>query len=76
MAGVTVKTLRQEKKETPVMVRRVRSDGTTDYSCDVACDRCGEDDPTTERERPTDTKLQWLCSACERDHVRDYADED
>jgi hypothetical protein len=53
------------------MVRRVRCDSGTDYSCDVACDRCGIDDPSTERQRPTDT-LQWLCRDCERDHVRDY----
>jgi hypothetical protein len=38
-------------------------DGVT-YSCDVACDRCGADDPTTERQTPTGTALQWLCLDC------------
>ena len=43
---------------------RVRSVGDRDLTFDVACDRCGDDDPLTEKERPTATKLQWLCCDC------------
>lgn len=46
-------------------VRNVRSDGHTDFTYDVACAQCGEDDPTTERRRPVDSQRQWLCGGCD-----------
>lgn len=44
--------------------RRIRVEDGRDHTYDVACDRCGDDDPLTEKSRPSATQLQWLCSDC------------
>lgn len=43
---------------------RVRTNGDREFTCDAACERCGNDDPCIERERPTATQIQWLCLDC------------
>jgi hypothetical protein len=42
----------------------VRADRGYEHSYDVACERCGDDDPSTERCRPIATMVQWLCETC------------
>jgi hypothetical protein len=45
------------------MKARIRCVGV-EFTFDIACGRCGDDDPSIERRRAIDSKLQWLCDDC------------
>ena len=43
---------------------QIRVDGIREYTHDIACGSCGDDDPLDERSRVIGCGLRWQCAAC------------
>jgi hypothetical protein len=50
----------------------IKTRGEREYTMDMACELCGEDDPCTERSRDMCSRIRWLCEVC-LDEQRDLS---